>query len=234
MSTAIILVGGLGTRLRSAVPDLAKPMAPINGKPFLEYQMDYWIAQGVDHFVLSVGYRKEDIIDHFGKLYKGCQIEYAIEEQPLGTGGGFLKAINLINQNESVLVLNGDTFFAVDFDQLKQYHNLKKSHWTFSLFRSNQADRYMGMSIGPDGEVVSHKSGTKELGGLANGGVYLVNPTVIVGTSFKLGDKLSLEDDILSELLVQGTRLYGIEFEGQFIDIGLPEDYHRASSILNT
>jgi D-glycero-alpha-D-manno-heptose 1-phosphate guanylyltransferase len=218
MSTAIILAGGLGARLRSAVPDLAKPMAPINGKPFLEHQMDYWIAQGIDHFVLSVGYRKEDIIEHFGKLYKGCQIEYAMEEQPLGTGGGFLKAINLIDQNESVLVLNGDTFFEIDYDQLKRYHEQKGSQWTFSLFRANEAERYMGMDIGPDGDVLSLKSGTRELGCLANGGVYLVNPNVIAGTRFKSGDKASLEDDILSDLMAQHIRLYGIEFAGRFID----------------
>ncbi len=232
MSSAIILAGGLGTRLRSTVPDLAKPMAPINGKPFLEHQMNYWIAQGIDHFVLSVGYRKEDIVEYFGKRYKGCDIEYAIEEQPLGTGGGFLKAINLVDHNESVLVLNGDTFFEVDYNQLKQYHEQKRSQWTFSLFRANEAERYMGMDVGLDGDVISLKSETKVLGCLANGGVYLVNPKVIAGTRFKSGDKASLEDDILSDLMTHNIRLYGIEFAGRFIDIGVPDDYQRASTVL--
>jgi len=86
--SALVLAGGLGTRLRSAVPDLPKPMAPINGRPFLEYLLDYWINQGVDRFVLSVGYRHEIITEHFGNKYKEAQIEYVIEKTLLGTGGG--------------------------------------------------------------------------------------------------------------------------------------------------
>ena len=92
MTSAVILAGGLGKRLRSAVPDLPKPMAPINGRPFLEHQMRYWIAQGINHFVLSVGYRYKMIIDYFGAQFEGVSLEYVIEEAPLGTGGGLVLA----------------------------------------------------------------------------------------------------------------------------------------------
>jgi D-glycero-alpha-D-manno-heptose 1-phosphate guanylyltransferase len=85
MITAIVLAGGLGTRLRSVVPDLPKPMAPIKGRPFLEYQLDYWIAQGVDRFVLSLGYRHEVIVEHFGNSYQGVKLDYVVEPTPLGT-----------------------------------------------------------------------------------------------------------------------------------------------------
>ena len=87
-TTAIVLAGGLGTRLKSVVSELPKPMAPIQGRPFLEYLLDYWIAQGICHFILSVGYRHEVITAHFGIHYRGAQIDYAIEATPLGTGGG--------------------------------------------------------------------------------------------------------------------------------------------------
>ena len=107
--TAIILAGGLGARLNNTVPNLPKPMAPINNRPFLEHQMDYWIGQGINRFILSVGYLKDLIIDHFGDKYKKASIEYAIEHKPLGTGGGLLLAAK--NITEPFLVLNGDTFF---------------------------------------------------------------------------------------------------------------------------
>jgi D-glycero-alpha-D-manno-heptose 1-phosphate guanylyltransferase len=232
MTTAIILAGGLGTRLRSALPDLPKPMAPINGRPFLEHLIDYWITQGINRFVISVGYRKEDIQSHFGDWYHGFAVEYVLEDVPLGTGGGLLKAIGLVKQNEDVLVLNGDTFFEVDFQQLKAFHKKNNSRWTFSLFRANEAGRYMGMSVNQIGLITSLKSGTKELGQLANGGVYLIDPKVVGMTGISPGDKASLEDDILAELMVQNIPLYGYEFNGRFIDIGVPEDYMRASSVL--
>ena len=90
MTSALVLAGGLGTRLRSVVSKLPKPMAPVRGRPFLEHLLDYWLHQGVNHFVLSVGYLHELIIDHMGSNYKGAMIEYVIEESPLGTGGGLL------------------------------------------------------------------------------------------------------------------------------------------------
>jgi len=232
MTTAIILAGGLGTRLRSAVPELPKPMAPVNGTPFLEHQMDYWITQGISRFVISVGYRKEAIVNYFGDHYRGFTVEYAIEETPLGTGGGLLKAIELVNKNEVVLVLNGDTFFEIDYEQLKAFHKKNNSRWTFSLFRANEAGRYMGMSVNQAGLITSLKSGAKELGQLANGGIYLIDPKVVGMTGLLPCDSASLEDDILSKLMAQNMPLYGLEFNGRFIDIGVPEDYMRASSVL--
>ena len=104
MTTAVILAGGLGTRLRSAVPDLPKPMAPVAGRPFLEHLLDYWIAQGINRFVLSVGYRHESIVDHFGVAYKSAELLYAIEETPLGTGGALLLAAGKVAAGESFLV----------------------------------------------------------------------------------------------------------------------------------
>ena len=228
--TAIILAGGLGTRLKKTVPNLPKPMAPIRDRPFLEHQMDYWIKQGINRFILSVGYLKDFIIEHFGNTYKGIPIEYAIENEPLGTGGGLLLAEKGLT--EPFLVLNGDTFIEVGLENLYEFHLERKSEWTFSLFRTSQFERYMGMDVSPNGEILSLKSESKKSSGLANGGVYLIEPSVLGSLTFKAGDKASLEDELLPNFISNGGVLYGKECKGKFIDIGVPEDYYQAIDIL--
>jgi D-glycero-alpha-D-manno-heptose 1-phosphate guanylyltransferase len=205
-------------------------MAPIHRRPFLAHQMDFWIGQGVKRFVVSVGYMKEAIMDHFGSSYRGTPLTYAIEDEPLGTGGGLLLAAQGLS--ESFVVLNGDTFFEVDLDELLRFHAKHESEWTFSLFRANEVGRYMGMYVKPDGEIMSLESGTSEPGRLANGGVYLVNPSVLAKSKFSPGCKLSLEDDLLPAFVAQGGKLYGFECSGSFIDIGVPQDYFRAVELL--
>jgi D-glycero-alpha-D-manno-heptose 1-phosphate guanylyltransferase len=230
--SAIILAGGLGSRLREAVPDLPKPMAPINGRPFLEHQIDYWGKQGIRHFVLSVGYRREIIMKHFGKEYRGADIDYAVEEEPLGTGGGLLLALPKINRDGPFLLLNGDTFFEVSLAELTVFHAGHRSDWTFSLFHTQEKKRYMGMGIANDGRVLSLRSDPGRPGQFANGGVYLVNPELLSTSDWAPGTKLSLEEDILTALLADEARFFGYTSNGRFIDIGLPEDYLRASEIL--
>lgn len=230
MITAIILAGGMGTRLRSAVPDLPKPMAPIDGRPFIEHQLDYWIGQGVDRFVVSVGYKKEVIMDHLGSNYRSTPLTYAIEDEPLGTGGGLLLAAQGLT--EPFLVVNGDTFFEVDLAGLLKFHSVHSADWTFSLFRTSEVGRYMGIEVKSDGEIGSLTSGTGEQSRLANGGVYLVNPSVLANKAFIPGSKLSLEADLLPALVAQGYKLFGLEFSGTFIDIGIPQDYFRAAEVL--
>src|SRR5438067_6674889 len=121
LNEAIVLAGGLGTRLRSAVADVPKPMAPIRGRPFLEYLFDHWIDQGIRRFTLSVGYRHEVIVDHFGKAYHGATIRYAVERSPLGTGGALLGTLATFSVEAPVLLLNGDTYFAVDVKRLSEF-----------------------------------------------------------------------------------------------------------------
>jgi D-glycero-alpha-D-manno-heptose 1-phosphate guanylyltransferase len=232
VTTAIILAGGFGTRLRSAVPDLPKPMAPIGSRPFLEYQLDYWIAQEVSNFILSVGYRHEAIVDHFGNSYKGAELDYVIEKTPLGTGGGLLLAAEKIGNDAPFLLLNGDTYFAVDLRSLAEISQENDADWCFSLFRANEEGRYMGMDVSPQGQITSLKSGIGDPGRLANGGVYWVHPRALRSSRFVPGDKVSLENDIFPAAMASGHRLFGIEFPGIFIDIGVPDDYHRAPALL--
>ena len=232
MTSAVILAGGLGTRLRSAVPDLPKPMAPIGGRPLLEYQLDYWIAQGISRFVLSVGYRHEAITAYFGARYKGIELEYVIEAQPLGTGGGLLLAAEKAGRDGPFLLLNGDTYFAADWKVLNAHALAHDADWCLSLFRTSEKGRYMGIEVLPDGQIMSFKSGSAKGSCLANGGVYWVHPRALRGGRFAPGEKVSLEDDIFPAALTSGQRLFGIEFTGTFIDIGVPDDYHRAATLL--
>lgn len=232
MPSAVILAGGLGTRLRSTVPDLPKPMAPISGRPFLEYQLDYWIAQGISRFVLSVGYRHEAIVEYFGTRYKGVELEYVIEEKPLGTGGGFLLAAEKAAHDEPFLLLNGDTYFEADWNALNAYALAHDADWCFSLFRTSEKGRYMGIEVSPEGRISSLKSESAQGPRLANGGVYWVHPRVLGAGPFAPGEKASLEDDMFPAALASGRRLFGIEFSGTFIDIGVPDDYRRAAALL--
>lgn len=232
MTSAIVLAGGLGTRLRSEVPDLPKPMAPIDGRPFLEYQLDFWIAQGVDEFILSVGYRADTIVTHFGERYRGVPVRYAREEQPLGTGGGVILALDMLTGDDPCLVLNGDTLFEIELDRLSHFHRDNASDWTLSLFRTSESGRYMGVEMDQEGRIISLASGIKQGSRLANGGIYLVNPALFKSLGLITGTAISLEDELIPQVMHAGGKLNGIEFGGRFIDIGIPDDYRRAGAFV--
>ena len=230
VTTAIILAGGLGTRLKKVVQDLPKPMALIRERPFLEYQMDFWISQGVTKFILSVGYLNHIIIDHFGDSYHTASIDYFVEDELLGTGGALLMAAQGLK--ETFLVLNGDTFFEVNLNDLCLFHNKHNAEWTMSLFRSKDLDRYMGVGLAKTGEILVLKSKESQIDLLVNGGVYLINPSAISRLNLNPGIKSSLENQLLPSFLSLGGKLFGIECYGKFVDIGVPEDYYRAQKIL--
>ena len=234
VTTAIILAGGLGTRLRSSVPDLPKPMAPIGGRPFLACQIDYWINQGIDRFLLSTGYRHEAITEYFGNSYKGADLDYVMESTPLGTGGGLLKAFEKISGSDPFLLLNGDTYFAVNLSEMTAFAHVHNADWCFSLFSAREEGRYMGMGVSPKGAITSLRSETTFPGRMANGGVYLIKPGALSRIAFRSGEKISLEDHILPEAMASGQRLFGFSCSGLFIDIGVPEDYQRAQTLLVT
>jgi D-glycero-alpha-D-manno-heptose 1-phosphate guanylyltransferase len=231
MTTAIVLAGGLGTRLRSVVPDLPKPMAPVAGRPFLEHLLDYWIGQGISHFVLSVGYRSEAIVGHFGNSYKAATLNYSVEDIPLGTGGAVLLAAKQLDPDTPFLLVNGDTFFEVGLPTLQRFSQNKNADLCFSLFRSTDKDRYMGIDVLPNGRIATLKA-TVGTGLLVNGGVYWLHPRILRDFSCLPGDRISLEDDIFPKAQSLGRRFFGLEFASTFIDIGVPTDYHRAQTLL--
>lgn len=234
-TSAIVLAGGLGTRLRSAVPDLPKPMAPVAGRPFLAHLMDHWIGQGIRHFVLSVGYRHEAISGHFGDRYRGAVLDYAVETTPLGTGGGLLQAARHLSGHAPFLLLNGDTYFDVPLARLVETAERHRADGCFALFRTREPGRYMGLALADDGRITHLQAGLDAPERLANGGVYLVQPRALQGLpgpDLLASTPISLENDLFPQLLAQGQRWFGLECPGTFIDIGIPHDFHRAATVL--
>jgi D-glycero-alpha-D-manno-heptose 1-phosphate guanylyltransferase len=229
VDTAIILAGGLGTRLRSVVSDVPKPMAPIGGQPFLGYLIDYWYQQGIRHFVLSVGYMHQHIIDFFGTSYKKASISYAIEHEPLGTGGGLLQAMKKVSHVDEVLVLNGDTYFEVDLASLTAYAQEFHTDILFSAFLSSNHQRYMALPIENQfGKIdFNLKLEKNEQNFWVNGGVYLMRPEIFDFFDASKLLKLSLEQDVFQKLFDNHARIYGKLFDKKFIDIGIPEDYFK-------
>jgi len=232
IETAVILAGGLGTRLRSVVADLPKPMAPVSGKPFLASLMNYWAGQGIKRFVLSIGYKSQTIVDYFGTSFQGLDIDYVVETSPLGTGGGLLLANQRLDSNSPFLLLNGDTFFAVDLERLCVFAESVDADWCFSLFQTSDFDRYLGMDISKSGEILSFGSNTSSDVRLANGGVYSLHPRSLRALNLPVGSRISLEDEMFPLLIAQGQKVFGLSFDNKFIDIGVPEDYQRAAGLI--
>jgi D-glycero-alpha-D-manno-heptose 1-phosphate guanylyltransferase len=225
---AIILAGGLGTRLRSTVPDLPKCMAPVAGRPFLSYVIDYLRMQGIERFIFSLGYRW-GLIEEF--LQKECPtLDYTsiIEEEPLGTGGGIRLAIEKANSN-NVLVANGDTLFKIQSKELFQTHIDNGSECTLALKAMHDFDRYGVVEMNDKGRILSFKEKQFYPSGLINGGIYILNKERFLAR--QLPQKFSFEKDYLEPFCTEAP-FYGFVQEGYFIDIGIPEDYQRAQSEL--
>jgi len=233
VTSAIILAGGLGTRLRSVVSDLPKPLAPIHGRPFLEYQMDYWISQGVDTFILSLGYLHNKIINYFGATYRTAKLEYVIEKSPLGTGGGLLLAMDKVRESEFILVINGDTFFEVNLQGLTKFTKERNADWTFALFETTDFERYSSIKIDKTQKIIQIGiKSKKDDSGYANGGVYLLKTEILFNKElrqkFQSNINTSLEKEIFPYLINHNAQLFGYFSKGLFLDIGTPNDYKKS------
>ncbi len=219
----IILAGGLGKRLRSAVSDVPKPMAPVNGKPFLAYVLSFLSNQGVSRAVLATGYLHDRIEDYFGTEYQGVKISYSIEREPLGTGGGLLLAMSKLKQ-ETAFVVNGDTFFDVGLQEMQQRHLANGADLTIALKPMRDISRYGVVKFEQD-RIVSFEEKKQVASGHINAGVYVVSSTLF--REVDLGDNFSFEEDFLKPHL-PALRVCPFLSDGYFIDIGVPEDYERA------
>lgn len=213
---AIILCGGLGTRLRSVISDVPKPMAPIKNKPFLAFVLEYLKKQNISRVVLAVSYKYEIIQEYFGNSYLGMQILYSIEKEPLGTGGAILEALNLIN-SDSCYVLNGDTFFDINLDRLK----LDNSDICVALKPMKNFDRYGSVDIDNNSYISAFNEKKFTSNGLINGGVYLIKKNIF--NSFNLPNKFSFEEFFQENFLIFNAK--AAVFDDYFIDIGIPQDY---------
>ncbi len=216
---AIILAGGLGTRLRSVLPELPKPMAPIHGRPFLDYLIGYLARQGIERVVLSTGYRHETIAGHFGHRWQGVTIDYSIEESPLGTGGGLARALDRIDGRHA-FALNGDTFVELDYRDMAA----RADEGLLMAVRKVGNGGRFGACIVEDGRLVGFTRAGSEGETLINAGVYLLPRHLLAGYGMRA---FSFEQDFLEP---QAARLRPLVYptEGRFIDIGIPDSYRQA------
>lgn len=221
---AVVLAGGLGTRLRSAVADLPKSMAPVAGKPFLVYTLNMLRKAGVTHVVLAVGYKHEAIVSHFGNTYRGMQLSYSIENEPLGTGGAIAQALSRC-ESEEVWVLNGDTLFHADFEALQRTHETHKADLTLALKPMYDSDRYGRVRIDEKGQILGFEEKQSFDFGLINAGVYRLRKAALLD---RISDqKFSFETDFMQKMSAD-FRGYAHVQDRYFLDIGIPKDYDRA------
>lgn len=227
MREAIILAGGFGTRLRSVVSDVPKPMAPVAGRPFLSYLLDDLVRQEYRHVVLATGYMHEKVEEYFGRDYRGMAIDYARETSPLGTGGAIVNGLQHCTE-DWITVLNGDTLFKADHGQLLHKAALA-GRLTILLRAVPDAGRYGSVVTDPaTGRITAFCEKNPEIKqGLINAGVYRMRRSLLDG--WVLGQKFSFEKEVLQTL---SEPFYAYACDGYFIDIGIPEDYSRAQTEL--
>ena len=225
VTEAIILAGGKGTRLRSVISDAPKPMARIQGRPFLEILIDIFYAQGITHFVLSVGYMADTIVDHFKEKYPNLDVSFSMEDEPLGTGGAIRRAFEKV-KGEFALVLNGDSLFDVQLEELEPYSAVDLP----IIFGRHVDDvtRY-GCFVYEGSKIHRYQEKEGYGPGYINGGVYVLGKDTL--HSFPANHKFSIESDYFSKFSEKNTATI-IFSGGYFIDIGLPESYQKAQDEL--
>jgi len=225
----IILAGGLGTRLRDTIGDLPKCMAPVAGKPFLEYLLHYAIKQGVSHVVLSLGHKSEIVIDWLQDLDIPLQVDYVIEEEPLGTGGGIRLAMEVCSMPD-VFVLNGDTMFDINLQDMYYWQLREHAETTIALKPMTHFDRYGVVRTHPNTDIAGNmilafqEKEPRESGDI-NGGIYCINREAFLARN--LPKKFSFEKGYLEKNVAE-QKFYGYSRDAYFIDIGVPKDYEQA------
>lgn len=225
---AIILVGGLGTRLGELTKTTPKPMLPIRNVPFLERLLVHLKKQGISRVILAVGYKREVVESYFCKVDDALpEIVYSVEKAPLGTGGAIAQALSLV-KGSYVFVLNGDSYLDLDYSKMMDDHLVKNADITIASYFISPADRYGVMEVSQNGEVVSFQEKGAASEGLINGGIYLLNVAHFSKLFISLGrDVFSFEESVLSNQSL-GVKKYHYPTRGYFLDIGVPSDYKKA------
>jgi len=227
---AAILAGGLGTRLRSVVNDRPKVMAPVAGRPFITHLLDQLADAGISRVVLCTGYMAGIIHDELGESYRGMVLDYSVEQEPLGTGGALRHAAELFTGNR-ILVMNGDSWCGCDLSMFEQ--GVKESGIASGMVLTEVLDvsRFGAVETDAAGRVVRFIEKGEESGpGWINAGIYLL-PTCRI-MELKTGKQISLERELIPSLLQEG--LIGYRASGQFIDIGIPEEFQRAQTLFQS
>ena len=229
--TAVILAGGYGTRVKHLLPNIPKPMAPVAGKPFIEWIIRYIKQQGIRRQILSTGYLGEVIEEHFlTQKVKATDIYTCREPNPLGTAGGFLNAVHQTKlTTKAWLVMNGDSLIVAQFNQLVNYLNNNEIDGVILGVSVDDASRYGSLVIDEAGNLVSFaekKSGR----GIINGGVYLFRHEIL--HEFPSQSPLSFEYDVFPVLLQKNIKIKVHQIQAPFLDIGTPETLPQAEAFI--
>jgi D-glycero-alpha-D-manno-heptose 1-phosphate guanylyltransferase len=234
---AIVLAGGLGTRLRGTVPDLPKCLAPVNGRPFIAYLTDYFRGEGIEKFIFALGYKHSFFVDFFRSDFPDGGYEVSLEDAPLGTGGAIRQACGLAME-KTVLILNGDTFFRIGLEALTAFHEQRQSDCSLCLKPMRDFDRFGVVELNGEGRVNRFREKQYYPEGLINGGVYALDRAAFMREAWPT--VFSFEKDYLEKST--GTekdrpgpnrRLFGLVQDSYFIDIGIPDDYRRVQEEFN-
>ncbi|MDI9338079.1 MAG: nucleotidyltransferase family protein [Alphaproteobacteria bacterium] len=227
---AIILAGGLGTRLQAVVKEQPKCLASIAQQPFLSYQINYLLKQGIERFIFALGYKKEQVINFIHENYAHLDVEFSEELTPLGTGGAIIKALQL-TKNTDVLILNGDSYFNINLTNFYHLYQLKEAKLALALKPLCNFERYGRVEINSNNKITNFYEKNPCAKGLINGGIYILNKFYIKQFSFQT--IFSIEKDFF-EMQYMNISIYGFCFDDYFIDIGIPDDYFKfENDILN-
>jgi D-glycero-alpha-D-manno-heptose 1-phosphate guanylyltransferase len=221
----LILAGGLGTRLRSVVNDRPKVLAEVAGRPFIAYLLDRLGDAGFRSVTLLTGYKGEMVEDHLGLTYQGLQLGYSVEATPLGTGGAIRAAARVIPCDQ-LLVLNGDTYFDVDYRDLVEQSSLGSD--LMACRQVADVGRYGAVQLDAIGRVTALAEKRAHGAGLINGGIYVLDREAMASWPEEV---FSIEADYFPKRVTDES-LYGISFNRAFIDIGLPDDLNAAAGVL--
>lgn len=228
---AIILAGGKGTRLKSVINNVPKPLAPVNGIPFLDvllHQLDK--SNCVEKVILAVGYKAEQIIENYENCSKyRFEIIFSIEKEALGTGGAIKMAIANTN-SDSFLVLNGDSYTDVNISKLIHTHNVSKASMTMVLREVENANRYGSVLLDENQRIIKFEEKINDSNpGLINAGIYVINKELF--NEISVEKSISMELEIIPDILERAS-IFGYISQGKFVDIGIPETYKNSGKYL--
>lgn len=222
---AILLAGGLGTRLRPVVSDRPKPMADVCGKPFLEYLLRELKSHGVCEIIMAVGYKGNMVEEYFGDGKRfGLSIRYSYEESPLGTAGAVKNAGKQL-EDDAFLVLNADTFYRAAYKSLIDLFREDDYDMALVLREVPDVSRYGSVRMEKNRVIGFNEKTTDARPGLINGGIYMMDQSIL--SEIPGGVNYSLENELIPSLLQSGGKIGAVVNDGYFIDIGVPEDYYR-------
>lgn len=224
----IILAGGFGTRLQHLIPDTPKCLALVNGKPFLDYLIQYLLAEKTDKFIFSLGYKNEIVISYIQSKFPNLPAEFCVEEKPLGTGGAILFSLKKCT-SDHVFILNADTFYPISIESLYKFHLYKKSDISIALKPMLYPDRYGTVLLDDENKIIQFLEKKPSSYGLINGGIYLLSRSWLSG--LELPEIFSFETEILQRF-ASTENIFGDVQDVPFIDIGIPIDYEKSQSYL--